>query len=135
MDKKKLIGRFTSFTRNSRQLLKDKKQTVEKLQDAFKKANLNKGALAAIWEKLQLFLSLAKDYSQGNYTAIPIGSIVAIFASLLYFISPIDFIPDFIVGLGFTDDIYILTLVYKQVNKDLEKYKLWKDSEGKIIAI
>ncbi len=135
MDKKKLIGSFGSFITNSKQLLKDKKQTVEKLQDAFKKANLNKGALAAIWEKLQLLLALAKDYSLGNYTAIPIGSIVAIFASLLYFISPLDFIPDFIVGLGFTDDIYILTLVYKQVNKDLEKYKLWKDSVQKIISI
>ena len=57
------------------------------------------------------------------------------FAGLLYFVSPLDFVPDFIFGLGFIDDVYILTLVYKQVAKDLEKYRLWKERTKQIIHI
>jgi uncharacterized membrane protein YkvA (DUF1232 family) len=30
-------------------------------------------------------------------------------AALAYFVLPLDFIPDFIVGLGFTDDVAVLT--------------------------
>ena len=135
MDKKKLFSHFSSFTKNAKSVLEDKKQTISKLQEAFKKANLNKGNLTTIWEELNLFLSLAKDYSLGNYTTIPTRSIIATFASLLYFLSPLDFIPDFILGLGFIDDIYILTLVYKQLTKDLEKYKQWKESSSHIVHI
>lgn len=135
MDKKKLIDSFAFFTPNAKRLLKDKGQTINRVQEAFKKADLNRGALATIWDNLHLLLSLAKDYSQGNYTAIPTRSIIALFAGLLYFISPLDFIPDFIFGLGFIDDIYILTLVYKQLAKDLEKYKIWRDGKRNIIHI
>ncbi len=135
MDKKKLIDSFSSFISHAKQLLKNKEQTIDKLQEAFKKTELNQGALISIWDKLHLLLALAKDYSQGNYTTIPMRSIIAIFAGLLYFLSPLDFIPDFIFGLGFIDDIYILTLVYKQVAKDLEKYKIWKEGIRNIIPI
>ena len=90
---------------------------------------------ANIWDQLQLLFSLAKDYASGNYTEIPKSSIVAIVAALLYFISPLDLIPDFLVGLGFVDDAFILGLVYKQVLKELHKYQAWKDSQKKIIHI
>ncbi len=135
MDKKKLILNFKSFTRKAEALLKNKALSLNKVQEAFKNANVNKSALTSIWDKLHLLLSFAKDYVQGNYTIIPIGSVIAIFASLLYFVSPLDFIPDFILGLGFIDDIYILTLVYKQVSKDLEKYKHWKENTKNVIHI
>lgn len=135
MDKKKLILNFKSFTRKAEALLKNKTLSLNKVQEAFKNANVNKSALTSIWDKLHLLLSFAKDYAQGNYTIIPIGSVIAIFASLLYFVSPLDFIPDFILGLGFIDDIYILTLVYKQVSKDLEKYKHWKENTKNVIHI
>jgi len=132
MDRKKLTRNFSFFTTRAKVLLKDKEQTISKLQQAFQKAKLNKDGLATVWEKLQLFFSLIKDYSQGHYTQMPIRSVIAILASLLYFLSPLDFIPDFILGLGFMDDVYILTLVYKQVAKDLALYEAWKK---KIIPI
>jgi len=135
MDKKKLIRTFKSFTKKAEELLKNKEHTLSNIQDAFKNATANKGALTAVWDKLHLLLSFAKDYSQGNYTTVPMGSVIAIFASILYFVSPLDFIPDFIFGLGFVDDVYILTLVYKQVAKDLEKYRLWKEQTKQIIHI
>ena len=43
--------------------------------------------------------------------------------------SPIDVIPDFIPVLGMLDDLFVLTLVLRQVNADLEKYRAWKEGE------
>ncbi len=135
MDKIKLLRAFTSFASKAKTLLKNKKSSMDKVQEAFKNAELNKETLSPIWDQLHLLLSFAKDYSQGRYTVVPSRSVIAIFASLIYFVSPLDFIPDFIFGLGFIDDIYILTLVYKQVSKDLEKYRIWKDKSKTIIHI
>lgn len=135
MNKSKLVSLFTSFVSKAEVLLKNKKLSRQKVKEAFNNAELNKETLSPIWDQLQLLLSFAKDYSLGNYTTIPMRSIIAIFASLIYFVSPLDFIPDFIFGLGFIDDIYIITFVYKQVSKDLEKYKHWKEKGKTIIPI
>ena len=101
------------------------------LTEATKKAQKSNGPLDDIWKKLQLLLSLVKDWKSGRYRAVPKGSIVAIIAGLIYFVSPIDLIPDIFPAIGLTDDIVILGLITKQISSDLEKYKEWKQSSGK----
>lgn len=43
-------------------------------------------------------------------------------ASLLYFINPIDLIPDVILGLGWLDDFYVFGWVLKTFNDEIERY-------------
>lgn len=131
----KLKFLFGTAKRMANLLLKDKKNVLTKVQEGVQKAIENKGALDGIWEQLQLLFSISRDYASGAYTVIPKGSIVAIFAGLLYFISPLDLIPDLLPGLGFVDDAYILRMVFKQVAKDLERYKKWKKAGENIISI
>jgi len=135
MNFNKLKSSFDTFSKIASTLLKDKNKTLNKVQVGFKKATENQGALSNVWDQLQLLFSLVKDYANGNYKSIPKSSIIAVVAALLYFISPLDVIPDFIVGLGFVDDAFILSLVYKQVIKELDKYQLWKDGQKRIIHI
>lgn len=52
---------------------------------------------------------------------------VLIVAGILYFISPIDIIPDFIFGIGIVDDALVLKYVLQAVNQELIAYKDWKD--------
>ena len=53
-------------------------------------------------------------------------STAAIGGALLYFISPIDLIPDFIPILGFTDDAAVLALCLKLCRDDVLEYWKWK---------
>jgi uncharacterized membrane protein YkvA (DUF1232 family) len=62
----------------------------------------------------------------GAYREIPYGSIVAAVAAILYFVSPIDFIPDFIPVVGLVDDVFVIGFVLKKIHSDLEKYEKWK---------
>lgn len=129
INKQKIFDFFKKSESRASVLLKDKKKASSTIKDAFGKAVENKGALEGVWANLMVLFALSKDYINGKYTEIPKRSIVAIVGGLIYFLSPIDVIPDFILGFGFLDDLFVLNLVLKQVAKDLEKYKTWKEAE------
>ena len=135
MNFKKLMLSYAIFNKVAALLIKDKRKTLSKIQEGIKKASQNKDSLANIWKELQLLFSLTKDYATGKYTDIPKSAIISVVAGLLYFISPIDLIPDFIVGLGLLDDVIILRFVYKKVQKELDKYQIWKAAQKNIIHI
>lgn len=126
MNFRKLMFSYFAFSKIAGTLIKDKGKTLSKIQEGFAKADENKSALTNVWEQLQLLFSLAKDYANGTYTSIPKTTMIAVLAALLYFISPLDLVPDFLVGLGFLDDAFILGFVVKKVAKELEKYQAWK---------
>jgi uncharacterized membrane protein YkvA (DUF1232 family) len=88
------------------------------------------GLLARLFQDLKLLIPLIKDYWKGTYRDVSVKSIVIFVAALAYIVSPIDLIPDYIIGLGQIDDAVILGLSLYFLEKDLRKYKEWKDRNG-----
>ena len=88
------------------------------------------GFLARLFQDLKLLIPLIKDYWKGTYRDVSVKSIVIFVVALAYIISPIDLIPDYIPGLGQIDDAVILGLSLYFLEKDLMKYKEWKDRNG-----
>ena len=78
---------------------------------------------------IPVFVSMVKDYIKKEYTTFPMHTLVSIVALLLYWVSPVDIIPDKIPVFGKADDIYALTIVLRGVGKDVEVYKAWKKGE------
>lgn len=134
LDRQKILDFFKKSESKASVILKDKTKAGDTIKEALGKAVTNKGDLEGVWAKMLLLFAVAKDYVNGDYTEIPKRSIIAILGGLIYFLSPIDVVPDFVPVLGFVDDVFVLNLVYKQVIKDLEKYRVWKDSQLKVVA-
>jgi len=51
--------------------------------------------------------------------AVPTFTKLKIYGALAYFIMPVDLIPDFIIGLGFADDLAALTWAFFEVQKHI----------------
>jgi uncharacterized membrane protein YkvA (DUF1232 family) len=79
-------------------------------------------------EKFFTMGRMMKAYVKGEYRQIPWKPLLLIAAAVIYFVNPIDLIPDWIPGLGFTDDLGILLTVYKSVEHEIEKFMTWEKS-------
>ena len=125
------------FGDKAKEFANDKNKAKNLVYEAMKKANREKGKKGPIddaWEKIQLLFSLVKDWATGEYKDIPIKSIVIIIVAILYFLNPLDLIPDAIVGVGHADDVFVMALVFQQVSCDLEKYEAWSKQRGDVFT-
>lgn len=99
-------------------------QAFEKLKDKATQENLKRDFLP----KLQLFIRMIKAYASGEYRELPTNALVKVAAAVLYFVMVIDFIPDFIPILGFTDDIAVILWVYSSIDEQMEKFQQWENT-------
>ena len=123
------LGRkgYQRFEKRADEYINDGDKAAELLENARKKAGKKKGSLSKIWGRVQLLFSLLDDWIKGRYKMVPTKSIIMIIVAVAYFVFPLDLLPDFIVGLGFIDDVAVLGFVIGQINSDLEDYKVWKE--------
>jgi uncharacterized membrane protein YkvA (DUF1232 family) len=128
LDVKKYEEGHKRFESAAKDYLEQPDKTKELIQRASKKAVDKKGNLHEVWDRLHLLFDLVTAWRKGEYRKIPKGSIVMVIATIIYFVSPIDFVPDFLVGLGILDDAAVIGFTLKQISSDLEKFKLWKDA-------
>jgi uncharacterized membrane protein YkvA (DUF1232 family) len=75
---------------------------------------------------------MVKAYASGEYRIIPWSTIIKIVAVLIYFISPIDVIPDFLPVVGLTDDLALVMWLFSSLKTDLENFIAWEKGELKI---
>ncbi len=81
--------------------------------------------------KFLLLSRMTKAYALGQYREIPWKTVLVMLAAFLYFINPIDLIPDLIPGLGLTDDFSVLLWVYNSISVEVEKFVTWEKSRVK----
>lgn len=129
-----LIGRIlnsifykSSFSKANR-VSKNAKSLLNILRNALQKTkDLGTGGIFdLIRSKVVLVGKLVKAYAQGTYRDIEFKNLIIIVAGLIYFISPIDLIPDFLPLLGYADDVALLTFIVGSVSEELEKFELWE---------
>lgn len=105
---------------------------LKKILDVATKTAASKNATGPIDElfaKVKLLIGMISDTISKKYSAIPWGSLVSIVAALIYFVSPFDLIPDYILGAGYIDDGAVVAFVLGQINSDVVKYRQWKDQQ------
>lgn len=86
----------------------------------------NSGLLKKYSELGKLMYGMLKDYRKGIYTKVPWFTIATIAFAFLYILNPLDIIPDFIPGLGYIDDLAVLTFGLRFIESDLHNYLDWK---------
>ncbi|MEA3266831.1 MAG: YkvA family protein [Candidatus Fermentibacteria bacterium] len=113
----------------SRVTEEDMYKVVDRADDIQRKVSPN-GPLGRFINDVKLMISLVKDYWNKNYREVPWWTVAAVVASLLYVLSPVDLIPDFIPFFGLLDDAAVVSACLFLVEQDLSRYKIWKDMKS-----
>ena len=141
MDYKKILDKinidyFKDNAEKFRETDKDSilDELIEKKDKLF--AILEKDSpISKVIDETKMLFSMVQDYSKGDYKEIAWTSIAGVIGTLLYVISPLDFIPDIIPFIGMIDDVAVVALCFELLRDELKKYQIWKKSNGDIIDV
>ena len=119
--------RFGEFKNRAQQLVQSPTRLQRVVSQAAKKLNSASGdRVAQAKDQLVLFIALLKAWLSGDYRELSNKTIVIIVAAVLYFVVPLDVIPDFIFGLGFLDDVAVIGYVFGQLTEEMYAFEQWQ---------
>jgi uncharacterized membrane protein YkvA (DUF1232 family) len=72
---------------------------------------------------------MVKAYATGRYRDIPWKSMLLVLGMIIYFINPLDLIPDLVPLAGLADDFALLVWVYNSVASEIDKFLAWEASQ------
>ena len=108
---------------------------VTRLASKLRDVNWKNVNTSDVKEKFYVLGRLVKAYATGHYREIPWKTILLVVAAIIYFVNPIDLLPDFIPILGLTDDFGILLWVYNSLSREIDKFLSWEQSRITTIKI
>lgn len=124
-----LRGAIGSHEAEATRILEDEKKVNQLLEKAKKiiKEIKNVPVIGGLVDDLMTLFDLIGDYAKGNYRKIPLRVIISAVAGVIYLVSPIDIVPDFIPVVGWLDDAAVVTLILNAgLALELRKYKMCK---------
>lgn len=124
----KISDLLRGYQPRARKILENREKVNDLLNESDRTSR--RFGLKSIRDDIADLSALVKDYRSGRYRRIGKGSIVMIVAGLLYMVTPVDLIPDFILGLGFLDDAVVLGYVIKQLYGAIDAYRVWKQENA-----
>jgi uncharacterized membrane protein YkvA (DUF1232 family) len=80
-----------------------------------------------VWDDLQAALRLLVAWTRRSYRQVSGGSLALLVAALLYFVTPLDLIPDPVGAIGFVDDVAVDRTAVGTIRAELGRFRAWED--------
>jgi uncharacterized membrane protein YkvA (DUF1232 family) len=117
------LVRAEALARNPKELLPLLTRAERRLE------RVNAGRLTPIKKDLQTLLRLMRAYGEGRYRQVSGTNLALAALGLLYLVSPLDVLPDFIPG-GFADDAAVIGFIVKKIRTELVTFEAWERAQG-----
>jgi uncharacterized membrane protein YkvA (DUF1232 family) len=118
---------YRSALASSAKFLKKPEKLAKLLDDAANKIRkLDSGPIAEVKDNLYSLFRLVKRYSKGEYRDISWANLVLVVSAIVYFVTPLDMLPDFLLAMGYLDDAAILGWTVKTLGDELSKFNAWE---------
>jgi uncharacterized membrane protein YkvA (DUF1232 family) len=92
---------------------------------------LNNPQLVATFRNdVRILVRMLGAWASRRYLEVPWRSLMLAAGAVIYFLNPVDLIPDAIVGIGYVDDIAVVGAVMRAIHEDLEAFAKWESVEA-----
>jgi uncharacterized membrane protein YkvA (DUF1232 family) len=120
---------FGAATDAARHVLRRRFRVLRLVRNAYEKAAENEKGVGRVREDLFRLIRLVRAWARREYTVVPWRTLLYIVAALVYFVNPIDLVPDVLVGLGFVDDVAVIAAVVRAVRRDITAFLSWEKEQ------
>ena len=117
------LGGAERLVRNPRELLTLLTKAERRLD------RVNVGRLTPIKKDVQTLLRLMRAYGEGRYREVSGKNLALAGLAIMYLVSPLDVLPDFLPG-GFFDDAAVIGFVVKKIRNELVSFEIWEQAQG-----
>lgn len=118
------IGRATKLLGKPFKIVTILNETADKLASKESKDNKFK----QLFDVALTLVRLVRAYVSGEYRDISTSTVISGLAVLLYVLSPIDLIPDFIPVIGFLDDLSLISWFLGKFQGEITKFRDWEQT-------
>ena len=125
---RKIADKFSSYKEKAVELLKDS-EGLDKLLEQIEKKMQKLGAKGEDIVYIPEMVMLIRSYIIKEYTDISLAKIVLIMAALIYYVSPLDVIPDSIPFVGLLDDAIVAKTVMLWCDEEIDQYMEWRKTK------
>ncbi len=111
-------------------IIRQEQKVVELVQNVGRKLTklAENPKVKALTAPVLIFIRMIKAHVSGAHK-ISFGTLALLVLALVYFISPIDFIPDFLGFFGFADDLSIVLAVYTKLKNEVDGFLEWERTQ------
>lgn len=128
LNEKEVQKRFDQSKEKAKKMLENRDK-MDRFLERLEKKLAHIPVVGGMLSEIPILIALVKAYIEKRYLDVPIGSMIAIVGALLYFLSPIDLMPDFLPAIGLVDDAAVIALSFKLVHDDVKEYKAWREKD------
>lgn len=122
-----VIQQYYPATAEKIRILIESNVLLEKLAVAvYERMESSVQKYADIASRLGVLARLTKAWRNKKYSEVSYVTVFLSVAILLYFVSPIDLVPDFIPLVGGLDDVLLLGFLLKIIDKEIERFQAWE---------
>ena len=94
--------------------------------EALEKASQGGDHHPRMQRQTEVALQLLTDHDAGECPQVPYHTVSLLGVAVLYLLDPMDVIPDWIPGVGISDDALVLELAFELGAAGVERYCTWK---------
>jgi len=118
---------FTRSLKRAEKTLRDPKEAAKLVAQAGKKLSESHDRLGEAVDELAALIRLIQAYAKGDYRDVPRTTLMAAAAAVIYFVMPVDLIPDPLPGIGYVDDVTVVLFVLAAIQVDVDAFERWEE--------
>ena len=108
-------------------ILNDRRALNNLLASASSKTDVVGGTIASVKNDVTTLIDLIKAWISGEYREVPWSTILMGTGAVVYFVNPLDAIPDILPAAGLLDDASVIGFVLASAKNDIEKFRKHKE--------
>ena len=116
---------FEQAQSSARSYVGDEKRLAKLVAQASRDAKTHYESLLGSWESLQILIRVIRAQIAGKYR-VPLTALTMAIAAVIYFVNPLDVIPDSIPVFGFLDDAAVIAFVMKSNRTVISNFRTWE---------